>query len=613
MTWAIGFVTLERPDAAQRFVRSARRMFPDVPVYVAEQSRTLGPMEEFYAAERVTVIRVPFDAGLSASRNALVEAMDVDYLALCDDDFILGPATSFTTAIRVLEQDGELGIVGGKLHDYDGATESIRNWEMFFDHDETNQRFTATPIYNYPPMARQVAGETVYLCDAVLNFSVFRRSIFSTGIRWEEGIKVNGEHEDFYLNLKKHSSCRVAYLPTMTALHWHMPRQGIYPQLRSRDDGRRKFMKKWRLVSHLEIGTGRRPLDDAPVHCWFAGTGAGAGRIAHSTANREGAAMEAPAGISQGLLYTAGQQDSALPATPVAGQSSCLDWINHGQQYCRPIPAGIFLFCYRPAVEPGGSLLLWYQAMHSRGNAAGEQDGAGVVLRWFSSRGEVLVWESEVHAINCSKERYWQPLVVSFPVWPRGGDNLRFEILSACEKRTPLATGFVFADSPAPQQTDPDESSGVLAWCRTPVQNGCAGKPLVELLASAPKLEVDVVRKAGQPWISMDVSDLEFLGIASGRTAEPSLTLAAGLCHASSTRAPLALPLDLVMDSDNLLFAARAGPAEECLFVMVPQLVDVAPASESAVSVQAPRDDSDAGMSERVTCPGNAPVDLAEV
>ncbi len=617
MTWAIGFVTLERPDAAQRFVRSARAMFPDVPVYVAEQSRTLGPMAEFYAAERVTVIRVPFDAGLSASRNALIEAMDVDYFALCDDDFILGPATSFTTAIRILEQDGELGVVGGMLHDFDGLTESIRNWEMFFDHDERNRRFTATPVYNYPPLARQVAGETVYLCDAVLNFSVFRKAIFSDGIRWEETIKVNGEHEDFYLNLKKHSSCRVAYLPTMTALHWHMPRQGIYPKLRSRDGGRREFMRKWGLLSHLEIGTGRRRLDGTPVHCWFAGSNTGAGSVRHSAESSKGVAPDVPAGISHSLLYIGVQQEGASLISPVTGHHDCLDWITPCQKFSRTIPPGTLLFRYQPAVDSEGGLVLWYRAMHSPDNAAGEQDSAGVVLRWFSPRGDVLVWESEAHAIRCSEDRYWQPLAVSLPLWPREADSLRFEVLSACEKRTPLATGYVFTGCSDLQYQDPDESPGVLAWCRTTAQTArvrCSQKPLAELLDSAPRVEVDVIRKAGQPWVTMDVSDVEFLGIKTGKTVQPNLVLAAGLRHTRSALTSLVLPLTLVMDPDTLLFADKADSAEEQLFVFTPQLVEVTLAGELVISADLPLDNPEAGIgAARVTHPGDAAADLAEV
>jgi len=596
MSWAIGFVTLERPLAAQRFIRSARHMFPDVPIFVAEQSRKLGPMAEFYEAERVTVIRVPFDADLSASRNTLVEAMNVDYLALCDDDFILGHATSFSSAINVLEQDKELGVVGGMLHDYDGVTERIRNGEMFFDHDERNQRFTATPIYNYLPVARQVAGNTVYVCDAVLNFAVLRKAMFSTGIRWEESIKVNGEHEDFYLNLKQHSSYRVAYLPTMAALHWQVPQQGIYRELCSRDGGRREFMRKRGLVSRLEIGTGVRPLDGMPVHSWFAGGNDGAVRTTHSNVQSEGASLAAPAGISHRLLYSAVEIEEARLVPATAERCNYLDWISPYEQFSRAIPAGRLLFCYQPAVDPESDLLLWHRAMLPLDHATEEQDGARVVLRWFSSCGDVLVWESEAHAMRCSEDRYWQPLAVRLPLWPRGAAWLRFEICSACERRTPLAAGFVFPDSRAPEHPGLGELPGVLALCLTTAETArvkFAPKPLAELLASAPRLAIEVVRNVGQSWVTIDVSSFEYLGIANGRAAAPNLVLATGLGRTRSASAPLSLPLTLVLDPENVLFAGQADPVEQQLFIIVPRLIDVMPAGESADS---PRDELDPGV-----------------
>jgi len=614
MSWAIGFVTLERPVLAQRFVRSARLMFPDVPIYVAEQSRRLGPMAEFYEAERVTVVRMPFDAGLSASRNALVEAMNVDYLALCDDDFILGPATSFPSAISVLEQDEELGVVGGMLHDYDGVTERIRNWEMFFDHDERNQRFTATPIYNHPPVVRQINGKTVYVCDAVLNFAVLRKAMFSRKIRWEESIKVNGEHEDFYLNLKKHSPYRVAYLPTMAALHLKVQQPAFYTKLRSREDGRHGFIRKWNLVSHLEIGVGGRPLDGAPVRSWFVGGKDGADNTAYSSPLAEGDSLDASAGISHSQLYSAMEREEACQTLATAEATSLLDWIGPHERFSLSIPAGRFLFCYQPAVDNEGDMLLWGRDMHPPGNSAAEQNGAGVILRWFSSGGDVLVWESEVHAIRCSEDRYWQPLAVRVPVWPRGTAYLRFEVVSACEKRTPLAAGFVFTDSSAVEPPGACESHGVLALCRATAETArveSAHKPLLELLASAPRVEIDVVRNAGQPWVTMDVSSLDFLGISHDSAAESPLVLASGLTRARVALAPLALPLDLVMDPEKVLFAGEADPDAEQLFIIVPRLVDVMPDGESAVPADSAFADPAPGIDD-IDALLAAPIDVYE-
>lgn len=585
-TWAIGFVTLERPVVAQRFVRSARREFPGVPIYVADQSRRLGPMAEFYEVERVNVIRLPFDSGLSRSRNLLIEAMDVDYVALCDDDFILGPATSFESAIDVLEHEEELGVVGGLLHEYDGVTECIRNWEMFFDHDERNQRFTATPIYNYPAIARQVAGQTVYICDAVLNFAVLRKRMFamlSNSIRWEEHIKINGEHEDFYLNLKKNSAYRVAYLPTMAALHCHVEQQGLYATMRARDDGRRHFMSKWNVVSHLEIGTGAHPLDGTPVRDWFVGHDK-TGRITNPSHRFGGVLTAAPAGISSMLVYSGVGPTEPSPAPEVGALGSFLHWLGPLARFCQAIPPGGLLVCYQPDVDPEGELLLWTRVVRSLDDSTETSGGAGVVMRWFSSSGDVLIWESETSPIRCAETPYWQPLSAAIPLWPRGAPYLRFEVVSGCEKRTPLATGFVFAGGRKPEEMDGGEP-GVLALSRTTAKAArvdVAGRPLAELLATARRTEIDVAHNAGRPWVTLDLSSLALVGITSGKPGAPTLVLAAGSGRGQSAWAPLALPLALILDPDNVLFACETGSAGEQLFVVVPRLADVTSAVDAS-------------------------------
>ena len=161
----------------------------------------------------------------------------------------------------MLDGAPDIAVVGGRLHDVDEHGERVRNWEMYFQYDWHNGTFTAIPIYNYAPNTRSVAGIEVFICDAVLNFCVFRRSIFSDRVHWDEAIKINGEHEDFYLNLKRNTDWKVTYLPSLAALHCQPPAAGGYASsLRSRPQGWHYFLTKWRLDQHLEIGTGVRPL-----------------------------------------------------------------------------------------------------------------------------------------------------------------------------------------------------------------------------------------------------------------------------------------------------------------------------------------------------------------
>ena len=157
MNIAIAFVTIERPHAAQRLIRSARRFLGDLPIYVADQSAQIDAMSAFYELNRVNVVRMPFDSGLAASRNALVREIKEDFFLLCDDDFVLGPCSNVDDAVAVLENAADIAVVGGRLHDYDDAGERVRNWEMYFQYDRRNRSFTAIPIYNYSPVVRSVA------------------------------------------------------------------------------------------------------------------------------------------------------------------------------------------------------------------------------------------------------------------------------------------------------------------------------------------------------------------------------------------------------------------------------------------------------------------------
>src|SRR5262245_47070706 len=123
---ALAFATIERPQVVQRLVLSVRRHFPELPIYVADQSRRVEAMLPFYEAHNVTLVRMPYDIGVTASRNRLTREVKEDYLILSDDDFIFGRQTSFADAVRVLEAERDIAVVGGRLFDFDEMTESMR-------------------------------------------------------------------------------------------------------------------------------------------------------------------------------------------------------------------------------------------------------------------------------------------------------------------------------------------------------------------------------------------------------------------------------------------------------------------------------------------------------
>jgi GT2 family glycosyltransferase len=256
------FATLERPECALRLVRSIRSAFPTLRILIADQSEQF-PLTERLATENgFEIVRMPYDAGVCASRNALVAQVRTPYLLLCDDDFILSKDTSFEAALGILDGEPDIGVVSGLLYDlYDRVDASVvpplansnpRNWERWIDYAPQRRQLTLTPIERRLPVAGQVGRFGYFEADAVLNWAILRRSMFDEGVSWDAQFKSNGEHEDFYLALKKLGRYRVVYTPEMTAYH-HSVMADHYRPLRDRTEGWRLFGRKWG-VDHIQDG-----------------------------------------------------------------------------------------------------------------------------------------------------------------------------------------------------------------------------------------------------------------------------------------------------------------------------------------------------------------------
>ena len=557
MSVALAFVTIERPHCAQRLVLSARRFLGDISIYVADQSADVTAMRSFYKAHDVHVVRMPFDAGLAASRNALFRAIQEKFVLLCDDDFVLGPCSVPADAISVLENAADIGVVGGRLHDYDGASEHVRNWEMFFQYDRRHRSFTATPIYNYAPLVRSVRGIDVYLCDAVLNFCVFRRSIFSKTVQWDELIKINGEHEDFYLNLKLNTDWKVGYLPTMAALHCHQPSSALYKtRLRSRQQGWQRFLQKWDLDQHLEIGTGTRNLDSS-ISDWFVGNADGSDKSrVHVVENAlEYASLRPAAGVASMRLRT---RESAP-----SRKSNLTDRVSSIGSFLNPTadpipydPSRSLAFSYAPTCSDDG-LLVWYRPESSvrvggktnpKISKTAERRVDGVLrIRWFDNRGKSLVWESERIHVEFADRGYWRPILLPIPLWPAYATHLRFEVVAERgDERVPVALGFLCRNQ-ADSQSQPEVVALDARW-PVPISESAVSKALTLMEDYTATLEV--VRAKGAPILTVDlaqpvlskVSDLILLGWAGLGRHIARIEIPKGRRHRTVVRA--ALPAD---------------------------------------------------------------------
>lgn len=531
----LGFATFERHQAAQRLVLSARKYFRDIPIYAADQSRNIDPMREFYAANDVSVIRVRHDAGVAAARNQLAHQIKEEYFLLCDDDFVIGPDTRFSDAIHILDRRPEIGVVGGRLFDFDGTQETVRTWEMYLEHDVAHRILFSIPIYNLAPRISELGRVRFYLCDAVMNFAVFRRSMFGHGVAWDEQFTCNGEHEDFFLNLKANSGYKVAYLPAMAAYHHHPHEYRTYVRrLRDRNEGWKRFLDKWGLEQHVELGLGVRTVDDVSrvtteqesrsrffvnpnlslrraepasdmilvANFEQIATVDALDRVGNRLSNQRAVGHLLVNSTTKEILAPAAAAEGARRKVNDVAKQELLE--RYGLEYSgqgvavtsttKPI-----YFRYEPMLRADADFCLWYTCRGSEGRGTEAGDWLVVVVRWTSRDGSCLVWRSRRAFLDLHATEYWRPILLDVPPRPRGCGWVRFDVIvDAGARAMPICSGFLFDGSGPPVlpiHAADSSAREVLGLCRVPGDGAVAGERggyLEDIGRACPKLPITV-------------------------------------------------------------------------------------------------------------------------
>lgn len=494
---ALVFATIERPQVVQRLIGSARRFFPAMPIYVADQSLDVTPMLSFYESTGTQLIRMPYDAGVCASRNRLALAVKEEYLVLCDDDFVLGAETDFAPALEILAARPDIGIVGGRLYDFDGEREFPRHWELYLHLDRANRTLTSIPITQFAPRVERLGALSYYLCDAVMNFAVMRRTIFEDPcVRWDERFQSNGEHEDFYLNLKLHSNVRVAYLPRLIAYHHH-PESflGYRSRLRDRVAGWARFFEKWQIDQHLEIGMGVRTIRDLSTVVTQEDTErrfylnpnltlrrtepaevlvVGSGGALHCVSGADEHGEPRWNRTSTARLLVPRDRGRPLPVRPADAEHNAQQSASVARARHSFGPDGPFVepdhlrfgicFRYNAALRANADFLLWYRMIPVPMDAAAK--AASLQVRWFNDDGAVLLWESRMLPIDLRRDDYWVPLLLETPMRPRRCRYVRFEVvIRGVQSSVLLARGFVDNTKRIAPRADGTEPPPVLIDC----------------------------------------------------------------------------------------------------------------------------------------------------
>lgn len=226
--------TFERPEAAKRLVGSIRKYYPDIPIIVADDSEA-SALE--FSDPNTTLLRLPYDTGLSAGRNAAVDAADTEYVVVLDDDFVFVRRTDLAR-FEPFVDSGLFDICGGQILVH-GEPDTHLAWM----HQEGD-----TLHYQH---AREAEGPTA--CDLVLNF-IFGRAETFRRIRWDDDLKL-GEHLDFYLRCQEQGA-RVGFIPSVYIDHCPM-RSKKYNSIRHPKAAKyRRLFQLKRGIEHIS-GTAR--------------------------------------------------------------------------------------------------------------------------------------------------------------------------------------------------------------------------------------------------------------------------------------------------------------------------------------------------------------------
>ena len=245
--------TLKRPKSLEKLLWSILKYYPEANISVADDDQKFNPkyykelwkeLMDSGMINKPIAYNLPFDSGLSKSRNFLVDNSKKDYILLLEDDFVFIDETKIMKMKMVLDNDKEIGIIGGSVFNGDD------NYNFDFNFEKKGKTlYQVKPEENW----KDCEGIKYRICDCVFNFALIRKEVFKS-IKWDDEIKIMGEHTDFFLRLKN-TPWKVAFCPEVGIGHEHIS-TGDYRTMRKRTEFFIRMMKKHKLKKYIYL-TGR--------------------------------------------------------------------------------------------------------------------------------------------------------------------------------------------------------------------------------------------------------------------------------------------------------------------------------------------------------------------
>lgn len=227
----------KRPVALKQCLRSIRKYYPDVPVIVVTDAELTNPAIKAIHKARANLYILEYDAGLSRMRNKGVKEADTPYAMICEDDMEFIAETSLERLKSVLDADSKVALCAGSLKTPSGKRDYMNNLRINMDAKE----YEILPIKNPEWLKTEEAVEYCY-AEHVFNFFLLRKS---SGLPWDNDLKIGIEHTDFFLRMKiDHPEWKAAITTSVVANHNEAQLSRKYKKDRGRKEYWEVFDKK---------------------------------------------------------------------------------------------------------------------------------------------------------------------------------------------------------------------------------------------------------------------------------------------------------------------------------------------------------------------------------
>jgi len=242
---AIGIKTFFREELLFKALDSIEEYFPlPYRLYIADDGDVSDRKEYRYqqlANSGHTIIKLPFNSGISVGRNQIVKHAIEDYILIMDDDISIQDPKTIINMKNVLDAKDDIGICSGVLYSENGSyliSEKYQKGLRFeLDRGMLIRHPSIKNIY-------KVKNSMYVYADQVVNFFLAKREVFDE-VRWDNRIKVGWEHLDFFLQLKK-TKWKVASCLNSKAIHMNSIHDPNYNYFR-RSVSNNYFYSKWNI------------------------------------------------------------------------------------------------------------------------------------------------------------------------------------------------------------------------------------------------------------------------------------------------------------------------------------------------------------------------------